>query len=86
MAEIKSNRQIWGIDFPIGGEWDAGVTQIALRGRWTVRRDPDHFFVVFHAFDTGEDVLLGTFDPTEEGEISAKATAIDARDDGRRSP
>jgi len=60
MAEIKSNRQLWGIDFPIGGEWDAGVTQITPRGRWTMRRDPDHFFVVFHAFDTGEQrYLLG---------------------------
>ena len=51
-----------------------------------MRRDPDHFVVVFHAFDSGEDIHLELFDPTEEGEISAKATAIVARDDGRRSP
>ena len=86
MADIKSNLQLWGTDFPVGSEWDAGVTNTASQERWTVRRDPDQFVVVFHAFDTGEDVLLGTFDPTEEGEISAKATAIVARDDGRRSP
>jgi len=86
MADIKSNRQLWGTDFPIAGEWDGGVTQIAPQGRWTVRRDLEHFIVVFHAFDSGEDIQLESFDPTEEGEISAKATAIIAREDGRRSP
>ena len=82
MADIKSNRQIWGTDFPIGGEWDAGVTYIAPQGRWNVRRDPDHFVVLFHAFETSEDILLGTFDPTEEGEISAKVAALAACDNG----
>ena len=86
MTDIKSNRQIWGTDFPISGEWDAGCTHTAQPGRWTVRRDPDHFIVLFHAFDSGEDIQFETYDPTEEGEISAKATAIVARDDGRRSP
>ena len=86
MAEIKSNRQIWGTDFPIGGEWDAGVTHTAPQGRWTVHRDPDRFAVFFHNFLTGEDILLGTFDPTEEGEIAAKCAALAAREEGRRSP
>ena len=86
MADIKSKRQLWGTDFPIAGEWDAGVTQIAPQGRWTERRDPDHIVVIFHAFDSGEEVQLETFYSTEEGEISAKAKAIAAHDDGRRSP
>ena len=85
MAEIKSNRQIWGIDFPVGAEWDAGLTHTAPQGRCTVRRDLDLFVVVFHAFDSGEDIQLETFDPTEEGEIFAKVAALAARDDGRRS-
>ena len=86
MADIKSNRQLWGTDFSIGGEWDAGVTHTVPQGRWTVRRDPDHFVVVFYAFDSGEDIQLETFDPKEEGEISAKVAALAARDNGRRSP
>jgi hypothetical protein len=86
MAEIKSNRQLWEIDFPVGGEWDAGCTHTAQPGRWTVRRDPDHFVIVFHAFDSGQVIQLETFEPTEEGEISAKIAALAARDDGRRSP
>lgn len=44
MSDIKSNRELWGVDFPVGGEWDAGYTapavQAGKQGRWTVRRAP----------------------------------------------
>jgi hypothetical protein len=26
MSELKSHLQIWGTDFPVGSEWDAGAT------------------------------------------------------------
>ena len=55
MSGVKSNRQIWGKDFPIGGEWDAGATPPLLptcpSGRWTVRRGTENFIVIFHRFD-----------------------------------
>lgn len=84
MSEIKSNRQIWGKDFPIGGEWDAGATPRLWptypAGRWTVRREADCFVVVFHHFVDGKEALLGEFPPTEQGELDAKTCALAARD------
>lgn len=84
MPEIKSNRQLWGRDFPLGGEWDAGVTPPLLpkipAGRWTVRRETERFVVVFHRFADGEETVLDTFSPTEQGEVDAKTCAIAWRD------
>ena len=34
IEEIKSNQQVWGKPFPLGGEWDAGVTVHRPHGRW----------------------------------------------------
>ncbi len=82
MSGIKSNRQLWGRDFPVGGEWDAGSTPPHVRpeqaGRWTVRRDAEHFIVVFHCFSDGRETLLDSFPPTEQGELDAKACALAA--------
>jgi hypothetical protein len=90
MSEIKSNRQIWGKDFPIGGEWDAGATPPLWptypAGRWTVRREEGRFIVVFHRFADKSETLLGDFPPTEQGELNAKACALAARDTLRFSP
>jgi hypothetical protein len=84
MPEIKSHRQIWGRDFPLGGEWDAGVTPPLIptvpAGRWTVRREPERFIVIFHSFSDGQETLLETFPSTEKGELDAKACALSARD------
>ena len=84
MSSLKSHRQIWGKDFPIGGEWDAGVTppQVtpADSGRWTVRREVDCFVVFFRRFATGEETLLESFPSTEQGELDAKACAITAHE------
>ena len=84
MDEVKSNRQIWGKDFPIGGEWDAGATPPMLTttpaGRWTVRREAERFIVVFHRFSDGVETLLDAFPATEQGEVDAKTFAITARD------
>ena len=89
MSEIKSHRQIWGTDFPVGSEWDAGVTPPLWpnypAGRWTVCRETDRFTVVFHRFSDGENALLETFPPTEEGELDAKTSALVARDNLRFS-
>jgi len=82
MSSIKSCRQLWGKDFPVGGEWDAGVTPPLVptipAGRWTVRREPERFTVVFHAFSDGQETLLDIFPPTEQGEMDAKACALAA--------
>lgn len=84
MPEVKSHRQIWGRDFPIGGEWDAGVTPPLMptipAGRWTVRREAECFVLVFHRFGDGQETLLEAFPSTEKGELDAKACALSARD------
>ena len=82
MSSLKSNRQIWGLDFPIGGEWDAGATPPHLppeqAGRWTVRREAERFIVVFHCFGNGQETLLESFPPTGQGELDAKTCALAA--------
>ena len=89
MPGIRTNRQLWGRDFPAGGEWDAGSTPPHIRpeqaGRWTVRREAERFVVVFHSFNNGQETLLEAFAPTEQGEMDAKACALVARDNSRFS-
>ncbi len=86
---VKSNRQIWGTDFPIGGEWDAGCNQ---EGHWTVRLEacrlyPDGklFSVVYRVFADHGETVLGQFPATERGEIDAKTFALAALDARRIS-
>jgi hypothetical protein len=80
MAMIKSNREIWGLEFPLGGPWDAGFTAphtpAEKAGRWTVHREPERFAVYFHLFNSGQDVLLKAFPNTEQGEVDAKVFAL----------
>jgi len=89
MSGVASNRQISGKEFPFGGEWDAGATPPLWpnypAGRWTVRRETERFIVVFHCFADGQETLLETFPPTEQGEVNAKACALAARDTLRYS-
>jgi hypothetical protein len=58
MPEIKSHRQIWGEDFPVGSEWDAGATPPLWptypSGRWTIRREDNRFIVLSIALGTGK--------------------------------
>ena len=88
MSKIQSHKQIWGTDFPVGGEWDAGVTHPGSHpaGRWTVHREAERFTVVFHTFQPTQDVLLKTFPPGEVGEVAAKTFALQARDQGQFTP
>lgn len=85
--EVKSNREIWGKDFAVGDEWDAGASTGVLAkfpaGRWTVRREEDGFVVVYHQFHDGKENVLEKFPPTEQGEIDAKVCALEARDTDR---
>ena len=89
MPSIRTNRQLWGCDFPVGSEWDAGSTPPHVRpeqaGRWTVRREAERFVVVFHSFNNGQENLLEVFAPTEQGELNAKTCALAARDNLRFS-
>jgi hypothetical protein len=80
MTQIKSNREIWGRPFPIGGEWDAGYTpfhQGVVQGRYTARRALGCWEVVFQPLNGEPEQLLGTFPPTEDGEIQAKNFAVE---------
>lgn len=76
---IKSHLEVFGTDFPRGGEWDAGVIHRAdLAGRWTMRcREEDGTFLVFfYNYMLGkEKILAPPFPATEEGEVSAKLHA-----------
>lgn len=81
MARIKTHAEIWGAPFPVGGEWDAGSTPLRTAtvppGRWTVRREEQQFVVVFKPYD-GEEIVLKTFLPTDQGEVEAKTLATSA--------
>ena len=80
MTEIKSNREIWGRPFPIGGEWDAGYSPVrkgVIQGRYTARRALGSWLVVFQPLNSEPEQLLGTFPPTEKGEIQAKNFAVE---------
>jgi len=76
----KTHRELWGTPFPVGGEWDAGLTppdwSLERRGRWTVRREANRFVVLFHRFTDGMDVVLAVYPPTEAGEREAKTDAL----------
>ena len=80
MSELKSHRELWGTEFPIGGEWDAKATSPATRpeeaGRWSVKREQTRFSVVFHRLQDGQDKILAEYPPTEQGEIAAKLFAL----------
>jgi hypothetical protein len=90
MTQIKTNWQLWGIDFPIGGEWDAGLTPphtpTDKSGRWTVRREETRFAVFFHRFHDHSDTLLAEYPATEQGEIDAKTCAVAARQNNQTTP
>ena len=83
MTVIKTNKELWGKDFPTGGEWDAGNTPPHTphdkSGRWTVRREETRFIVVFHRFQDRQEILLDEFPPNEQGEIEAKTCAMHMR-------
>ena len=80
MTEIKTHRQLWGTDFPLNGEWDAKTTQPHVRpelaGRWTVRREPEQFVVVFHYFQNSQETRLAEYPANEQGELDAKTFAL----------
>jgi len=76
--EVSTSRDIWGKDFPIGGEWDAGLGPErpgSPRGRWTVSRTEGAFVLVFHRIPAGVEETLATFLPTQYGEVQAKTYA-----------
>ncbi len=80
MTDMKSHEDLWGVEFPVGGEWDAKVTRPATRpekaGRWIVKREQTRFIVVFHRFQDGQDKILAEYPPTVQGEIAAKLFAL----------
>lgn len=90
MTNIKTNRELWGQDFPIGGEWDAGLTPphtpAEKSGRWTVRREETRFVVVFHRLHNRSDTLLAEYPAKEQGEIEAKTCAVAAHQNNQTTP
>ena len=90
MTNIQTNQQIWGKEFPIGSEWDAGYTPphtpTENSGRWTVRREETRFVVVFHPFHGHPEILLSEHPSTEQGEIDAKTCAVHARNLNQITP
>ena len=90
MRAIQTNKELWGKDFPINGEWDAGLTPPhtppGKSGRWTVRRTEQRFIVVFAYFNIKRETLLAVFPPTEQGEIDAKTCAVAARQNNQIPP
>ncbi len=80
MTEIKTHRQLRGTDFPLNGEWDAQTTRPHVRpelaGRWTVRREPEKFVVIFHYFQNGQETRLAEYPASEQGELDAKTFAL----------
>ena len=79
---IKSNLQIWGVDFEVGACWDAGSTppHVAREksGRWIVKRETERFIVCFVHTIGGKEDLLNIFPSSEQGEIDAKTFALAA--------
>ena len=77
---IKSNLQIWGVDFEIGTQWDAGSTPSHVAreksGRWIVKCEPERVVVSFIHTIGGKEDLLNTFPSNEQGEIEAKTFAL----------
>jgi hypothetical protein len=82
--EVKTRREVFGVDPEIGYEWDAGNTPPGDKspGRWTVKRNEDSWIVLFHSFTykppkyVGPDYIIATFPPTEDGERAAKTMAL----------
>jgi hypothetical protein len=92
-SPIRTNRETFGFDFEIGAQWDAGCTGPTdrRRGRWTVRREPARFVVLFvdttaraddwlaRSPNTGEyERILGAYPGTDAGEVDAKTRAVSA--------
>lgn len=90
MTTIQTNKALWGTEFPIGGEWDAGYTPPGTptqnSGRWTVRREETRFVVLFHSFRAQSEICLAEYPPTEQGEIDAKTCALCACNDNQTQP
>ena len=91
--EVKTHQELHGQEAPVGYEADMGLTPPGDKapGRWTVRRDAEHWVVLFHSFldapqmgfdrngfspGPGPDYIIATFLPTEEGERAAKTMAL----------
>lgn len=52
-----------------GDEWDAGQNvegPMDQRGRWTIRREAEKVIVFYHYFFPKHEVVLKTFEDTEE--------------------
>jgi len=90
MRPIQTNKELWGKDFPVDGEWDVGLTPphtpAEKSGRWTVRREETRFAVLFYRFHDHQETLLKQYPATEQGEIDAKICAIGARQTNQITP
>ena len=84
LGNLRTNWALWGVPFPVGGEWDAGLTPPHTpqpqSGRWFIRRVETRFLSCFHYFVPAHNVLLDVFPPDEAGEMAAKTDAVSRRE------
>jgi len=75
--EEKTHRELHSKEPAVGYEADMGLTPAGDKspGRWTVRRDPEAWVVLFHSFN-GPEYVIQPFSPTEDGERAAKTMAL----------
>lgn len=75
--EVKTHEELHGKEAPVGYEADMGNTPPGDKspGRWTVRKDTNHWVVLFHSFN-GPEYAIQTFAPSEDGERAAKTMAL----------
>ena len=74
---VRTHGELHGREAEIGHEADLGYTPPGhpSPGRWTVRRDPDGWMLLFHSF-RGVEYVISRFSPTEEGERAARAMGL----------
>ncbi len=77
VEQVKTSEELGFGEPEPGYEADMGNTPPGDKspGRWTVRRDPDAWVVLFHSFN-GPEYVIQTFSPTAEGERAAKTMAL----------
>jgi hypothetical protein len=92
LAEIRTETQQGRPAPTTGWEWSPGCTPLRdpSPGKWIVRRTADSFDVIFRSYlfpelcSGGPEYLIGSFNPTDAGELGAREMAIKLRNESYR--